>query len=29
MVASEVESCTPYRHEVEPTQDLTVRSDLP
>ena len=23
------ESCTPYRHQVEPTQDFTVRSALP
>ena len=23
------ESCTPYRHHVEPTHDFTVRSDLP
>ena len=23
------ESCTPYRHQVEPTHDFTVRSDLP
>ena len=22
-------SCTPYRHQVEPTQDFTVRTDLP
>jgi hypothetical protein len=28
-MASPTESCTPYRHQVEPTQDFTVRSDLP
>src|SRR3954454_2711104 len=27
--ASATESCTPYRHHVWPTQDLTVRNDLP
>jgi hypothetical protein len=23
------ESCTPYRHQVDPTQDFTVRNALP
>lgn len=28
-IARPTESCTPYRHQVSPTQDFTVRSDLP